>query len=172
MTTSELGRLVRQYDTDIRARRMRVVLAVCTGALWSTAASTLAIIAYAESNPFLVFGTVLFFPATICLGSGVSRWLRIEGIEQERIERYKQGIVLLRNNASMVVRWSDIDDIGWRVLRPSSLLRISGVDPEYTVILKDGHSFWFDSNTDGWEDLAGSIMAALTEVTALRRGEG
>lgn len=161
MAARRLGRLVRQYNTDIRARRMRVILSVCVGILWGTAATMLILIAQAESNLYLAFGAVLYAPGVICLGSGIMRWRRIEGVKRERIELYEQGVVALRNNSSMVVRWSDIYDIGRRAPRPNPLLRISGVDPECTVILKDGRSFWFDSNTSGSEELTDAIMDAL-----------
>lgn len=160
MAVRQLGRFVRQYDTDIRARRMRVIRALGAGVLWSAAATVLIIRAFDTSNVVFAFGGMLFGPAMLCMASGITRWERIAGIRQERVKLYERGIIALLDDDSMVVRWGDIGKVDQRGHRASPLLRMMGVDTQYIVCLNDGRTLWFDSNTSDSEELVDAISAA------------
>src|SRR5262245_30440793 len=100
----------------------------------------LIIMAYATSNIILAFGGMLFGPAMVCMASGVSRWGRIAGIKRERVKLYERGVVTLLDDESMAVGWRDIDKVDQRGHRASPLLRMLGVDTQYTVWLNDGRT--------------------------------
>ncbi|WP_157357711.1 hypothetical protein [Amycolatopsis nigrescens] len=164
MTGNPLGPLVRTHETDIRARRTRVLSAVGAGLLLTTAAVALTgWLFIAQDIRFLamfVLVPLLGGPGTVCLSTGISKLGRALGTGREYVELHERGIVLHVDEESTTIKWRDIHRVGKRGHRANSLERMAGVDLQWKIWITDGRTTWFDGNTEDAEELADVITAA------------
>lgn len=161
MAKSQLGRLVRQHVTDMRARRIQAARVLVAGALWITAAIVVTVGFFATWNVMFAAGPLLAGPGTVCLATGFSKLGRAIGSKQERIDLHEQGLVFHLDDEQLVISWRDIDKVGRRGHRATPLERMAGVDFQYKVWLKDGRTLWFDSSTAHSQALDDAIREAV-----------
>jgi hypothetical protein len=161
LAETQLGRLVRHHDTNLRVRRVQAARVLLIGALWMTAAVVITVRFFATREVIYAAGPLLAGPGTVCLASGFAKLRRVIGIKQERIELYEQGLVVRLDDDQMVISWRDIGKVGRRGHRATPFERMAGVDFQYKLWLNSGRTLWFDSSTAHSDTLGDAVIAAV-----------